>query len=66
MVKEKGWPEKLEVGLIGSCTNSSYEDLTRAASVARQAISKKLKANLTLPLHPVQNRYGILPNATVC
>ena len=33
-VKEKGWPEKLEVGLIGSCTNSSYEDLTRAASVA--------------------------------
>lgn len=42
IVKEKGFPEKLEVGLIGSCTNSSYEDLTRAASVARQANEKKL------------------------
>ncbi|MBN1596881.1 MAG: aconitate hydratase [Bacteroidales bacterium] len=42
-VKKNGWPEKLEVGLIGSCTNSSYEDLTRAASIADQAISKKLK-----------------------
>lgn len=40
---EKGYPTKLEVGLIGSCTNSSYEDITRAASVARQAGSKKLK-----------------------
>src|SRR5204862_4024895 len=29
MVKEKGWPDKLDVGLIGSCTNSSYEDITR-------------------------------------
>lgn len=43
-VKEKGYPTKLEVGLIGSCTNSSYEDLTRAASVARQAKEKGLKA----------------------
>jgi aconitate hydratase len=43
VVKEKGWPEELEVGLIGSCTNSSYEDLTRAGSIANQAISKKLK-----------------------
>ncbi|PKP51948.1 MAG: aconitate hydratase [Bacteroidetes bacterium HGW-Bacteroidetes-1] len=41
-VEENGWPEKLEVGLIGSCTNSSYEDISRAASVARQAIEKKL------------------------
>ena len=48
LVKEKGWPEKLEVGLIGSCTNSSYEDLTRAASVAQQAIDKKLKAQSSL------------------
>ncbi|MGC9151291.1 MAG: aconitate hydratase [Microbacter sp.] len=38
MVKEKGYPEKVEVGLIGSCTNSSYEDLAKAASVARQAV----------------------------
>jgi len=42
-VKENNFPEKMEVGLIGSCTNSSYEDLTRAASVAEQAISKNLK-----------------------
>jgi aconitate hydratase len=45
VVKEKGYPEKLEVGLIGSCTNSSYEDLTRAASVAQQAIDKELSVN---------------------
>ncbi|HOP12499.1 MAG TPA: aconitase family protein, partial [Lentimicrobium sp.] len=37
IVKEKNYPLTLEVGLIGSCTNSSYEDLTRAASIARQA-----------------------------
>lgn len=43
-VKENNWPQKLEVGLIGSCTNSSYEDLTRAASIAEQAVSKNLKA----------------------
>ncbi|MBD3419228.1 MAG: aconitate hydratase [Chitinivibrionales bacterium] len=42
--KSEGWPLKIEVGLIGSCTNSSYEDITRAASVARQAEDKKLKA----------------------
>ncbi len=52
MVKENGWPEKLEVGLIGSCTNSSYEDLTRAASIARQAIDKKLKANSAFTITP--------------
>jgi aconitate hydratase len=42
VVKEKNFPQKLEVGLIGSCTNSSYEDLTRAASLAQQAKDKKL------------------------
>jgi aconitate hydratase len=52
LVKEKGWPDKLEVGLIGSCTNSSYEDLTRAASVARQAIDKKLKAHSSFTITP--------------
>jgi aconitate hydratase len=41
-VKEHGWPQELEVGLIGSCTNSSYEDITRAASIARQAVDKGL------------------------
>ncbi|MBB3188021.1 aconitate hydratase [Microbacter margulisiae] len=43
IVKEKGYPEEVEVGLIGSCTNSSYEDLSRAASVARQAMQANLK-----------------------
>src|SRR5690349_14532757 len=42
-VKVNNWPEKLEVALIGSCTNSSYEDISRSASVARQAVAKKLK-----------------------
>jgi aconitate hydratase len=42
-VKENDYPESLEVGLIGSCTNSSYEDISRAASIARQAGEKNLK-----------------------
>ena len=42
-VKENDYPKKLEVGLIGSCTNSSYEDISRAASLASQAGDKKLK-----------------------
>jgi len=42
-VKENGYPETLEVGLIGSCTNSSYEDISRASSIAMQAGEKKLK-----------------------
>ncbi len=51
-VKENGWPEKLEVGLIGSCTNSSYEDLTRAASVASQAMKSGLKAKSEFVITP--------------
>ena len=38
-----GWPEELSVGLIGSCTNSSYEDMSRSASIARQALDHGLK-----------------------
>jgi aconitate hydratase len=51
-VRENGFPQKLEVGLIGSCTNSSYEDITRAASVARQALDKKLKVNSEYTVTP--------------
>lgn len=51
-VKDNKWPAKLEVGLIGSCTNSSYEDLTRAASVAKQALSKGLKAKSEYTVTP--------------
>jgi aconitate hydratase len=42
-VKENGWPEKLEVALIGSCTNSSYEDISRSASIVKDAMSKGIK-----------------------
>lgn len=51
-VEVNGWPKTLEVGLIGSCTNSSYEDLTRAASIARQAVSKKLMAKSEFTITP--------------
>ncbi len=51
-VKKNGYPEKLEVGLIGSCTNSSYEDLTRAASIAKQAVDKKLKVKSEFTVTP--------------
>jgi aconitate hydratase len=51
-VREKGYPQKLEVGLIGSCTNSSYEDLDRAASIARQAVSKNLKVKSEFTVTP--------------
>ncbi|NNC84042.1 MAG: aconitate hydratase, partial [Flavobacteriales bacterium] len=48
--KEHGWPLKVEYGLIGSCTNSSYEDISRSASVAKQAVDKKItpKAHFTV------------------
>ncbi|KAF5065103.1 Aconitate hydratase A [anaerobic digester metagenome] len=52
IVREKNYPLTLEVGLIGSCTNSSYEDLTRAASVARQAKQKNLKVRSEFIITP--------------
>ena len=51
-VKENNWPTALEVGLIGSCTNSSYEDMTRSASVAAQATAKNLKAKAEFTVTP--------------
>lgn len=51
-VKENNWPEKLEVGLIGSCTNSSYEDITRAAEVASQAVANGIKAESEYTVTP--------------
>jgi len=51
-VKENGWPEVLSVGLIGSCTNSSYEDVSRAASIAQQAVDKKLKVTSEYTITP--------------
>src|SRR5690554_5484866 len=60
-VKKNNWPSQLEVGLIGSCTNSSYEDISRAASVARQASEKRLKVKSEFTITPgsEQVRYTV-------
>ncbi len=51
-VKENGWPEELRVALIGSCTNSSYEDMTRVAEIARDASAHGLKAKSEFTITP--------------
>ncbi|GIZ15204.1 aconitate hydratase [Capnocytophaga catalasegens] len=58
---ENNWPLKVEVGLIGSCTNSSYEDISRAASLAKQVAEKKLqtKSKFTITPGSEQVRYTI-------
>jgi aconitate hydratase len=58
---EKGWPLDVKAGLIGSCTNSSYEDISRAASLAKQAAEKKIKAKAEFSITPgsQQVRYTI-------
>ncbi|MBM3432968.1 MAG: aconitate hydratase [Bacteroidetes bacterium] len=60
-VQENNWPHKIEVGLIGSCTNSSYEDISRAVSLARQAKEKglTLKSEFTITPGSEQVRYTI-------
>ena len=59
--KSEGWPIKLDVGLIGSCTNSSYEDLSRAASIAKQAENKNIsvKSDFTVTPGSEQVRYTV-------
>ncbi|MDG2062998.1 MAG: aconitate hydratase [Flavobacteriaceae bacterium] len=52
VAKSNGWPLQVEWGLIGSCTNSSYEDLSRAASIAKQAVDKKLKTKAEFGINP--------------
>ncbi len=47
-----GYPRKMEVGLIGSCTNSSYQDLSRAVSIARQVTEKHLAVAAPLIVNP--------------
>jgi aconitate hydratase len=58
---KNGWPTKIEVGLIGSCTNSSYEDISRAVSLAKQVKAKglKLKSAFTITPGSEQVRYTI-------
>ncbi len=50
--KENDWPMQVEWGLIGSCTNSSYEDLSRASSIAQQALDKGLKTKAEFGINP--------------
>jgi aconitate hydratase len=59
--EKNGWPKKVEVGLIGSCTNSSYEDISRAVSLAKQVRDKNLKAKAEYTITPgsEQIRYTI-------
>jgi aconitate hydratase len=61
VAKENGWPLEVSVGLIGSCTNSSYEDISRAASIAVQAVEKGLKTESEFTITPgsEQVRYTI-------
>jgi aconitate hydratase len=59
--EKNGWPLKIEAGLIGSCTNSSYEDISRAVSLAKQVSSKSLKSKAEFLINPgsEQIRYTI-------
>ena len=60
-LEKNGWPEKIEVALIGSCTNSSYEDISRSASIVKDAMQKGLKAVSEFTITPgsEQVRYTI-------
>lgn len=61
VAEANGWPLNVSVGLIGSCTNSSYEDISRAASLAQQAVTKNLKTKAKFTITPgsEQVRYTI-------
>ncbi len=52
VAEKNGWPMDVEWGLIGSCTNSSYEDISRAASIAKQAVDKGLKTKAEFGINP--------------
>jgi len=56
---KNNWPTKVEVGLIGSCTNSSYEDISRAVSLAKQVAEKGLKTKAEFTSHQAVNWCGI-------
>ncbi len=59
--EKNGWPMKVQAGLIGSCTNSSYEDIARAVSIAKQVSAKGLKSKAGFMINPgsEQIRYTI-------
>ena len=55
-VAENGYPEKISAALVGSCTNASYEDIDRCASIARQALAQGLKAKTLFLINPGSER----------
>jgi aconitate hydratase len=66
-IEKNGWPDKVSVGLIGSCTNSSFEDISRAASVVRNVLDAGIIANAELKVSPgseairqIADKYGLL------
>ena len=59
-VKKNNWPEDITAGLIGSCTNSSYEDISRAASIVKDALSKDLKPKSEFMLNPGSEQIRIV------
>jgi aconitate hydratase len=59
-VKENKWPQELKVGLIGSCTNSSYEDMTRAASIAQDAMEHGVKAKALCEFTDIPISFSVL------
>lgn len=60
MVEKNGWPATVEVGLIGSCTNSSFEDLSRAASVARNALEMKIRPAAEFKISPGSSQVSLV------
>ena len=64
VVITNNYPRRMEVGLIGSCTNSSYQDLSRAASLARQVKEKNLKVASPLIVNPGSEQIRATLNAT--
>jgi aconitate hydratase len=62
---KNNWPLKIEVGLIGSCTNSSYEDIARAASIAKQVTDKKIKIKIEFTITQVLKWFDIQSSVTV-
>ena len=64
-VLKNGYPRKMEVGLIGSCTNSSYQDLSRAVSLARQVTEKNLHMAAPLIVNPGSESFTFLPSALI-
>ena len=51
-LEKNNWPTEVQVGLIGSCTNSSYEDISRSASIAEQALEKNIKTKSKFTVTP--------------